>query len=271
MDGVLPYGHMPNRSGHPCHGRYYNGDPVGYIQTDGRCESPIESGDTYGPTVYVAYVPAVAAMGWSGIWDRLPAAHVAASAFDILAVVGLFVAGWRLRLPPAGRGARVRLGRQPVHALLAEHELERRARRRPAGVDARGALVPGRPRRAARGGRPHEVRARWRWCRCSRRSATALADDRRLRRRRDRSCSRCSRSMRNGAVALLAPHDRLPARPGDADVDLDARHLPPGLVGPAAAPARRPGRGRAGRGRPRRRSPATARTPPPWRRSPARS
>ncbi|HEY2789576.1 MAG TPA: glycosyltransferase 87 family protein [Gaiellales bacterium] len=96
MDGVLPYGHMPNRDGHPCHGRYVNGDPVGYIQTDGRCESPIESGDTYGPMVYVAYVPAVAAIGWSGIWDRLPAAHVAASAFDILAVAGLFVAGWRL-------------------------------------------------------------------------------------------------------------------------------------------------------------------------------
>ena len=96
MDGVLPYGHMPNRDGHPCHGRYFNGDPVGYIQTDGRCESPIESGDTYGPAVYVAYIPAVAAMGWSGIWDRLPAAHVAASAFDILAIAGLFVAGWRL-------------------------------------------------------------------------------------------------------------------------------------------------------------------------------
>ena len=96
MDGVLPYGHMPNRDGHPCHGRYFNGDPVGYIQNDGRCESPIESGDTYGPAVYVAYIPAVAAMGWSGIWDRLPAAHVAASAFDILAVAGLFVAGWRL-------------------------------------------------------------------------------------------------------------------------------------------------------------------------------
>jgi hypothetical protein len=96
MDGVVPYGHMPNRAGRPCHGRYFNGDPVAYIQTDGRCESPIESGDTYGPTVYVAYIPAVAAMGWSGIWDRLPAAHVAASAFDILAVVGLFVAGWRL-------------------------------------------------------------------------------------------------------------------------------------------------------------------------------
>jgi len=96
MHGVLPYGHMPNRDGKPCGGRYFNGDPIGYVQTDGRCESPIESGDTYGPMVYVAYVPAVAVMGWSGKWDHLPAAHVAASAFDILAVVGLFVAGWRL-------------------------------------------------------------------------------------------------------------------------------------------------------------------------------
>jgi hypothetical protein len=96
MDGVLPYGHMPDRTGKPCAGRYFNGDPIGYIQANGRCESPISSGDTYGPTVYLAYVPAVEAMGWSGLWDRLPAAHVAASAFDILAVVGLFVAGWRL-------------------------------------------------------------------------------------------------------------------------------------------------------------------------------
>jgi hypothetical protein len=95
MHGTLPYGHMPDSSGHPCGGRYFNGDPIGYIQSDGRCESPIASGDTYGPTVYLAYVPAVAAFGWSGKWDRLPAAHVAASAFDILAVVGLFVAGWR--------------------------------------------------------------------------------------------------------------------------------------------------------------------------------
>jgi hypothetical protein len=87
---------MPNSDGKACGGRYFNGDPIGHIQTDGRCESPIESGDTYGPTVYIAYVPAVAAMGWSGRWDHLPAAHVAASAFDILAVVGLFAAGWQL-------------------------------------------------------------------------------------------------------------------------------------------------------------------------------
>ena len=51
--------------------------------TSGRCESPIESGDTYGPAVYLAYVPFVAVFGWSGLWDDLPAAHVAASAFDL--------------------------------------------------------------------------------------------------------------------------------------------------------------------------------------------
>ena len=139
MDGVLPYGHMPGTTGHPCHGRYFNGDPIGYVQTNGRCESPISSGDTYGPTVYLAYVPAVAAMGWSGIWDRLPAAHVAASAFDILAVVGPVRGRLEARVAAAGRAAGVRLGGQPVHALLAQHELQRRPRRGAGGVDA-GAL-----------------------------------------------------------------------------------------------------------------------------------
>ena len=62
----------------------------------GRCESPVSTGDTYGPAVYVAYVPFVAILGWSGLWDDLPAAHVAASAFDLAAILGLFVAGWRL-------------------------------------------------------------------------------------------------------------------------------------------------------------------------------
>jgi len=97
LHGQVPYGHFPQPQGTPCGGDYANGDPVGYVQSNGRCESPIANGDTYGPTVYLAYVPAVAALGWSGRWDSLPAAHVAASAFDILAVVGLFVAGWRLR------------------------------------------------------------------------------------------------------------------------------------------------------------------------------
>jgi hypothetical protein len=98
LNGTLPYGHMPVKTGRSCAGRYSNGDAIGYVQsTSGRCESPIESGDTYGPTVYLSYVPFVAIFGWSGLWDDLPAAHVAASAFDLLAMAGLFVAGWRFR------------------------------------------------------------------------------------------------------------------------------------------------------------------------------
>ena len=96
MDGVLPYGHMPDKTSKPCAGKYSNGDPKAYIQSNGDCESPIGQGDTYGPTIYLTYIPAVAILGWSGLWDSLPAAHVTASAFDILAIAGLFVAGWRL-------------------------------------------------------------------------------------------------------------------------------------------------------------------------------
>ena len=49
--------------------------------------------------MYYAYVPATAALGWSGRWDDLPAAHGTAVAFDALAAAGLALAGWRL-----GRG-----------------------------------------------------------------------------------------------------------------------------------------------------------------------
>ena len=102
-NGILPYGHMPNSDGTPCGGHYSNGDPIGYIQKiDGRCESPVENGDTYGPVVYLAYAPAVAIWDWHGRWDSLPAAHVSSSAFDVLAVLGLFVAGWRLWSPRTG-------------------------------------------------------------------------------------------------------------------------------------------------------------------------
>ncbi|MDX6548593.1 MAG: hypothetical protein QOG33_2143, partial [Gaiellales bacterium] len=103
LHGTVPYGHMPVKQGRQCAGHYSNGDAIGYVQlTSGRCESPIESGDTYGPTVYLAYVPFVAAFGWSGLWDDLPAAHVASSTFDLLAIAGLFVAGWRFRSPRLG-------------------------------------------------------------------------------------------------------------------------------------------------------------------------
>ena len=102
VDGVLPYGHFPVAQGRHCAGRYSDGTPVGYVQSDGRCETPIGNGDTYGPAVYLAYVPAVEVFGWNGLWNSLPAAHVTACAFDILAVIGLFVAGWRLADPRIG-------------------------------------------------------------------------------------------------------------------------------------------------------------------------
>jgi hypothetical protein len=60
------------------------------------------SGDTYGPVNYYAYVPAVAAFGWSGTWDDLPAAHAASVAFDLLTLLGLVLLGRRIRGPTLG-------------------------------------------------------------------------------------------------------------------------------------------------------------------------
>jgi hypothetical protein len=60
------------------------------------------SGDTYGPVVYLAYVPFEQALAWSGRWDDLPAAHAAAIAFDLLALALLFLIGRRVRGPDLG-------------------------------------------------------------------------------------------------------------------------------------------------------------------------
>jgi hypothetical protein len=54
-------------------------------------------GDVYGPVAYLAYVPFELAFPWDGVWDDLPAAHAAAIAFDLLAALGLFALGRRLR------------------------------------------------------------------------------------------------------------------------------------------------------------------------------
>jgi hypothetical protein len=60
------------------------------------------AGDTYGPVNYYAYVPAVALLGWSGVWDTLPAAHAAAIAFDLLTMLALFLLGRQIRGPTLG-------------------------------------------------------------------------------------------------------------------------------------------------------------------------
>ena len=61
-----------------------------------------EHGDTYGPVTYAAYVPFVKALGFSGRWDDLPAAHGAAIAFDLLSVLLLLLVGRRIRGPDLG-------------------------------------------------------------------------------------------------------------------------------------------------------------------------
>ena len=52
--------------------------------------------DTYGPLNYVAYVPFELTQPWHGSWDSLPAAHGAATLFDLLCIGGLAMLGWQL-------------------------------------------------------------------------------------------------------------------------------------------------------------------------------
>jgi multisubunit Na+/H+ antiporter MnhF subunit len=54
-------------------------------------------GDTYGPLLYLAYVPFELIWPWKGRWDALPAAHAASAVFDLACVVLLFLIGRRLR------------------------------------------------------------------------------------------------------------------------------------------------------------------------------
>ncbi|MBA3716930.1 MAG: hypothetical protein H0W87_01710 [Actinobacteria bacterium] len=94
--GQSPYGHMPvEDSLKPCGPSDSSGEIRERIQTNGRCESANERGDTYGPVAYEAYLPAVAIFGWSGKWDSLPAAHATSILWDVLCLIGLALVGLR--------------------------------------------------------------------------------------------------------------------------------------------------------------------------------
>lgn len=96
LDGRAPYGAMPVEEDRtPCGPAGADGEVRERIQANGRCESANPRGDTYGPVAYLAYVPAVLAVGWSGRWDALPAAHATAIAFDLLTLLGLALVGAR--------------------------------------------------------------------------------------------------------------------------------------------------------------------------------
>jgi hypothetical protein len=94
--GQAPYGHMPVQDDlKPCGPADSEGEIRDRIQTNGRCESSNERGDTYGPVAYLAYLPGFWSFGWSGKWDDLPAAHATSIAFDFACLLGLALVGLR--------------------------------------------------------------------------------------------------------------------------------------------------------------------------------
>jgi hypothetical protein len=94
--GQSPYDHFPVEEDlKACGGADAEGEIRDRIQTNGRCESANPQGDTYGPVAYEAYLPGYWIRGWSGKWDDLPAVHLTSIAFDVLALVGLFLVGRR--------------------------------------------------------------------------------------------------------------------------------------------------------------------------------
>jgi hypothetical protein len=96
VHGDAPWGHFPVEDNRPACGKPdAAGEIRERIQTNGRCESANPQGDTYGPVAYEAYIPGYALFGWSGHWDKLPASHFTAIAFDLLCMLGLWLVGLR--------------------------------------------------------------------------------------------------------------------------------------------------------------------------------
>jgi hypothetical protein len=94
--GNFPVEKLPSGKGlRPCGPADASGEIRDRIQTNGRCESANPDGDTYGPVAYESYIPGYLAVGWSGKWDTLPAAHFTSIAFDLLTILGLWLVGLR--------------------------------------------------------------------------------------------------------------------------------------------------------------------------------
>ncbi len=100
--GQAPWGNFPVEEKLPaCGPKDSNGEIRDRIQTNGRCESSNGRGDTYGPSAYLAYLPAYGIVGWNGRWDtglgwsQVPAVHLTSVIWDLLALLGLALVGLR--------------------------------------------------------------------------------------------------------------------------------------------------------------------------------
>ncbi len=101
VNGRAPWGNFPvetlpsGKSLRACGPADASGEIRNRVQTNGRCEGANPEGDTYGPVAYESYIPGYLALGWSGKWDDLPAAHFTSIAFDLLTLLGLWLVGLR--------------------------------------------------------------------------------------------------------------------------------------------------------------------------------
>jgi hypothetical protein len=102
VKGQAPWGNFPvertaanGKALKACGSPDASGEIRDWVQTNGRCESANPDGDTYGPVAYESYIPGYLAVGWSGKWDTLPAAHFTSIAFDLLTMLGLWLVGLR--------------------------------------------------------------------------------------------------------------------------------------------------------------------------------
>jgi hypothetical protein len=95
-NGQAPWGNFPKEDSlKPCGPADRDGEIRNRIQTNGRCESANERGDTYGPVAYYAYLPGYWILGWTGKWDDLPAVHLTSILWDLICLFGLALVGRR--------------------------------------------------------------------------------------------------------------------------------------------------------------------------------
>ena len=230
-NGEAPYGHFPVQDDlKACGPADAEGEIRERVQTNGRCESSNERGDTYGPVSYLAYLPGYALFGWTGKWDDLPAAHFTSIAFDVLCMLGLALVGRRFGGQRLAATLAFAWAAYPFTQYVVELEHERRD---PPAFLILGFWLAASPRRGG-----FVALAGWtKFARARRRAAVADvpgADTRRVARsfagfarRRARVLGAPARAepARRGA-RVLGPHARLAARPRVAVLDLGLGAVP---------------------------------------------